>query len=167
MVHPDFPKASFNPQGDERRVLRDAQDLKLADLHAGTAVMVLKSGFSLPGFVVDEQTNAIVAARVRWGRTILGSHDPEATTDVDGSFRVKNVSLGDGYVTATAKGFSPERIQISVASNSPPITVQLKPAALLRLLVVDDGGTAVEHADVRLQAWRGYNTLDWGGAHRQ
>ena len=22
---------------------------------------------------------------------------------------------------------------------------------------------AIEHADVRLQAWRGYNTLDWGG----
>ena len=116
--HPDFPKASFNPQGDERRILRGAEDLKLADLHAGTAVMVLKSGFSLPGFVVDEQTNAIAGARVRLGSSFAGSHDPEATTDVDGSFRVKNVSLGNGYVTATAKGFSPERIQVDVTSNA-------------------------------------------------
>jgi RNA polymerase sigma factor (sigma-70 family) len=162
--HPDFPKASFNPQSDERRILRGAQDLKLADLHAGAAVMVLKSGLSLPGFVVDEQTNAIVGARVWLGSSFAGSHDPEAITDVDGSFRMKNVSLGNGYVTATAKGFSPERIQVDVTSNAAPITVQLKPAALLRLRVVDDAGTAVEHADVRLQAWRGYNTLDWGGA---
>ncbi|HLP76737.1 MAG TPA: sigma-70 family RNA polymerase sigma factor, partial [Candidatus Paceibacterota bacterium] len=40
VVHPDFSKATFNPQGNERRVLRDAKDIPLADLHAGTAVMV-------------------------------------------------------------------------------------------------------------------------------
>ncbi|HLP78299.1 MAG TPA: carboxypeptidase-like regulatory domain-containing protein, partial [Candidatus Paceibacterota bacterium] len=144
--------------------LRDAKDIPLADLHAGTAVMVLKSGFSLPGFVVDEQTNAIAGASVRFGKAFASSRDPEATTDYQGSFRVKSVSLGDGYVTATAKGYGPERIQVNVTSDTPPVTVQLKPAALLRLRVVDDTGKPVEHADVRLQAWRDYNTLDWGGA---
>ncbi|MFO1478390.1 MAG: sigma-70 family RNA polymerase sigma factor [Verrucomicrobiota bacterium] len=162
--HPDFPKASFIPQADERRPPRLAQDLKLADLHAGAAVLVLKAGFSLPGFVMDEHSNAIAGASVRFVDVFDNSHDAEAATDFDGAFRVSNAPLGSGHLTVTAKGFGPERIPVEVTSNAAPVTVQLRPAALLRLRVLDDARTAVEHARVGLQAWRGYNTLDWGGA---
>ena len=52
---------------------------------------------------------------------------------------------------------------MEVASNSPALAIQLKPAAWLRLRVVDESGNPKAHVSVRLQGWRGYNTLSWGG----
>jgi hypothetical protein len=67
-------------------------------------------------------------------------------------------------MTVTAKGFAPERLPIDVATDSKPVTIQLKPGALLRLRVVDEDGNGMPHVDVRLQGWRGLNTtLDWHG----
>jgi hypothetical protein len=66
-------------------------------------------------------------------------------------------------VTVVAKGYAPERVAVNVGNDSAPLNVQLKPAAWLRVRVVDESGNALSHVDVRLQAWRGNNSLDWGG----
>jgi hypothetical protein len=160
--HPDFSEANFHTDADE--LFSAAEDsLKVEDLHAGTAVMVLKSGLLLRGVVTDEVSRSVAGATVSFGK-FFSPQNPNTTTAADGSFALHNLSAGGGYVTVTAPGLAPERTEVEVGTNTPDLAIQLKPAGLLRLRVVDEAGNPEKGVDVRLQGWRGYNTLEWGGA---
>src|SRR5439155_8911843 len=103
--HQDFPKASFLNDGDDHRPA-EGDSLKLADLHAGNALLVLKSGPSVRGVVMDEQQNPVAGAKVSYGE-FFSSANPNATTSNDGSFVLRNLPAGKGHVTIVAQGFAP------------------------------------------------------------
>src|SRR6185369_16197115 len=157
--HPGFPKTGFNLDGDER-LSGAPHPIKFQDLLAGTAVLVLPGGLAVTGMVVDEQQNAIISAKVSAGR-LFDSANPSATTGVDGAFTLGHLPAGQTFLTVTAKGFSPERIEVQVANGTAPVKVELKPASLLRIKVVNQNGEPVDHARVNLEQWRGeHNVLE-------
>ncbi len=160
--HPDHPVASFMNDGAELGAIEPDRLLKLADLHAGSAVLMLKLGLGVHGTVTDEQHNPIPGATVSYGQ-FAESTNPKTETGADGTFALNHLAAGTGYVTVTAKDFAPERISVEVGANTSSLVIPLKPGGLLRLQVVDETGGGVAHARVQLQAWRGNNTLDWGG----
>lgn len=157
---PDFPKASFHTDADGH--VGAVEPLALADLHAGKAILVLKSGLRLHGLVTDESNRPIGGAKVSF-ETSAPSSTAAVESGADGSFELKSLPAGQGHLLVMGDGFSPERLFVELGPTNPPTTVQLKPGALLRLRVVDETGAGIEHARVQLQGWRGYNTLDWGG----
>jgi RNA polymerase sigma factor (sigma-70 family) len=159
--HPSFPAASFHSISEGRNYVNSVGRFKLEELHAGTSVFVLASGLGLRGVVTDEQQHPLADAKVSFGEYMDSGSSTK--TGVDGVFNLTPLSPGKGHVTITAKGFAPDRLFVEVASNSPTLAIQLKPAARLRLRVVDESGSSKAHVDVRLQAWRGHNTLSWGG----
>jgi RNA polymerase sigma factor (sigma-70 family) len=159
--HPSFPAATFRPSSDSRNYRVAGGTFKSEELRAGTSVFVLAGGLGLRGVVTDEQKNPVPDAKVRFGEN--EESDPSTKTGVDGGFTLTPLSPGKGHVTITAKGFAPERLPAEVASNSPALAIQLKPGARLRVRVVDQSANPKEHVSVRLQGWRGNNTLDWGG----
>lgn len=159
--HPQFPVASFENDA-ENRILRYDNLLTMESLRAGRAVMVLKSGLRVAGIMTDDQQNPISGAQVRFGE-FLDDKSSIAVTDDKGAFTLSNLKPGKGHITITAKGFAPERLAVDVKSNPQPVTVALKPAAQLLVRVVDEESNAIPNVDVRLQGWRGNNTLEWGG----
>ncbi len=159
--HPDFPRAGFANDGNDRG-FSSGNILKLQDLRAGTAVLVLKRGPTLRGIVTDERQLPVSNAEVRFGE-FFAETDPKTSTSEDGSFVLPNLSPGQGHITITALGFAPERVGVEVSPDATPITVQLKPGAWLRLRAVDEKGNGVAHVRLQLQQWRGNNSLDWGG----
>lgn len=158
---PGFPTATVYTDADEHNYGFLAARVKLEDLHAGTAVLELKGGFGLHGVVTDERGLKVAGAKVSFGE-FFGS-GPVTRTLADGAFTLAGLPSGKGYITVTTDVYAPERLEVDISENTAPITVHLKPGALLRLRVVDQAGKAVVRADVRLQGWRGNNTLEWGG----
>ena len=161
VAHPSFPKAGFHTETDPR-FGGNADSLKLAELRSGKALLVLKSGLILDGVVLDGAGKPVPGAKVRFGE-FAQSDNPKVETGADGSFELRNLTAGPGHITVTAKGFAPEREAVTVDAAEPRLNIQLQPGTLLRLQVVDITGLPLRHVDVRLQAWRGNNSLDWGG----
>ncbi len=160
--HAQFPTVNFQTDADTRNYVQPNR-IALGSLHSGRAVLVLKSGLSLGGMVTDEQQNPIANAKLQFGEN-FDDKGPAATTDAKGAFTLNSLKVGTGHIAVTAPGFAPERLAVDVAGDSKPLTVQLKPGALLRVRVVDENGNGMPDVDVRLQGWRGNNTLEWGGA---
>jgi RNA polymerase sigma factor (sigma-70 family) len=159
--HPDFPRASFTTDADEhgRGIV---SRLAAADLHAGTAVLVVHAGLNLRGAVTEESGRPIAGVKVTLGQFASGNNSA-TETGTEGSFVLRSLPAGANYVTFVADHFAPERIEVEVAANSSPLAVRLKAAGHLMVRVVDESGNPLSGVMVRLQAWRGHNTLDWGG----
>ncbi|MGO8679236.1 MAG: sigma-70 family RNA polymerase sigma factor [Limisphaerales bacterium] len=160
VTHPAFPKANFH-NDDDSRTSREAGTLKLDDLHAGAAVLILKAGLTLRGVVTDEKGRQVAGAKVSHGRFFPEGNG--VATDGDGSFALPALPAGENTITITAERFAPQRIQVRMASNTVPLAVQLKRGAVLRLRVLDEAGSPVPDARVGLEQWQGPNTLEWGG----
>jgi len=160
--HPAFPNASFRPDADGQNSL-SPESVTANELFAGTAVLVLKSGLKVAGIVTGDQQNPISGAKVTAGHIIF-SDSPSTTTAADGSFTLGRLSAGQTFLTVSANGFSAEREEVFISTNTPGQKIELKPGALLRLRVVDDTGAAMAHARVSLEQWRGQrNVLSWDG----
>src|SRR5439155_2233282 len=136
----------------------DSACLRMADLWAGDAVMVLKTGFTIAGIVVDEQENPVAGAAVKLGR--YGSApESSAKSAADGAFECRNVRGGLSHVTVTADGFAPSQINVDVAWQSPPVRIALTKGRPLQLRFLDDSGSALEHTRVQVER----DGLEWGG----
>lgn len=159
--HPDFTKASFRNDGDETSGGGDSR-LALVDLQAAKAVLVLKRGLLLQGQVFDQSNRPVGGAQVSFS-IVANQAISTAQTGPDGVFELKKLSPGPGHVTVSLEGFAPELMPVKIGATNAPLLVQLKPGVLLKARVLDEAGAPVEHARVQLQAWRGPNTLDWGG----
>jgi RNA polymerase sigma factor (sigma-70 family) len=160
VIHAGFPPADFQ-NDDDARSSPDAATLQLADLRDGKAVLVLKAGLTLRGVVTDEYGYHVAGAKVGLGRFFPESHT--MATESDGSFVLAALPPGENFVTITADGFAPQRIEVQMASNTAPLAVQLKPGAILRLRVLDQTGSPMPKARVEVDGWQGPNTLEWGG----
>jgi RNA polymerase sigma factor (sigma-70 family) len=159
VIHPDFPPTSFQNDDDPRNPA-DAATVKLDELRAGKAVLVLKAGLTLRGVVTDEHGYNLAGAKVYGEWRYAENHG--STTETDGSFILSGLEAGSVDVTVTADGFAPQRIPVQVSSNTAPLAVQLKPAAVLRVRVEDQTGSPLPGARVGLDQWQGPNAIVWG-----
>jgi RNA polymerase sigma factor (sigma-70 family) len=152
--HPDFPIAVFE-NDDGTGAAFAADTLKMDDLRAEKAVLVLKAGLTLRGEVTDEHGYRVAGAMLsaRDGHSVLA--------ESDGSFVLPAMSPGKNMVTVTANGFAPQRIPVLMASNTAPLAIQLKPAAVLRLRVLDEAGSPLSDARVELARWQQDTSLQW------
>ncbi|HZM01831.1 MAG TPA: carboxypeptidase regulatory-like domain-containing protein, partial [Candidatus Saccharimonadales bacterium] len=156
--HPGFPTANFQNDESTQDSL-NAVTVKLKDLHSGKAVLVLQAGFTLSGMVTDEYGYHVAGAKVSVGRFF--PKNDGVVTESDGSFVRKALPAGENFITITADGFAPQRIPVQMTSNTPPLAVQLKPGAVLRLRIVDQNASPIVSARAAAQGWQGPNTLDW------
>lgn len=153
--HNDFPDSGFSVQreGDSQIGV-----LSIDDLYAAKAVLTLRAGLSVTGIVIDERDKPIPAASIcvsRWA----DQKKPAAVTGPDGKFTVRNLKTAGFPLTVMAEGFAPERTHID-PTDAVPLRVQLKPASLLRVRVVDPSGQPVSRADVAIEGWREHGSLE-------
>jgi RNA polymerase sigma factor (sigma-70 family) len=162
VIHPDFPPGGFYNDCDDRAVA-GIRSISLNDLHAGKAVLALKSGFDLTGSVTDEYGYIVTDARVRASRVgELAPSSPNASSGADGSFVLRALPAGANRITISAEGFAPQQIEVRMAPNTAPLAVKLKPGALLQLRVLDEVGRPLPEARLELEgSW--FKTLEWAG----
>lgn len=157
--HPDFCWANFVSSSDERRYVTPPPRFALAEARAEAAVFVLQRGLTFTGSVMDESGAPVPGAKVD-----PGSFLSSVETDADGGFSLRNLPPGPRQFTISAQGFAPERLSTEMKPDLSPVTVQLRRGARLKLLAVDQGGSAVAGARIQLEEWRGdRNALEWGG----
>jgi RNA polymerase sigma factor (sigma-70 family) len=152
--HTDFPNRQFQVQQDNPG---SAEGLSIAELYAGKAVLTFRPGLTLSGLVEDEQGKPIAGAKIcvsRWA----DPKRPAAVTDTRGNFRVAKLT-GPVPITVVADGYAPER-SANVDPSQTPIRIQLKPASVLRIRVVDSSGQPVPQADVAIEEWREHGALE-------
>jgi RNA polymerase sigma factor (sigma-70 family) len=159
--HPSFAKASFHTETDPH-FGTTVDSLKMDDLHSGKVVLTLKSGPALSGIVLDGAGKPVPGAKV-WFGEFASENNTRTETAANGSFELRNLIAGPGHVTVTANGFAPERIAVTADTNASPLEIRLQAGSLLRIQVVDTTGNPLSHISVRLQGWRGNNSMDWGG----
>jgi len=151
--HPDFAYGTF---------AMPAQ-LRMDDLRAERAVMVLEKGVAITGRVTD-----VGGAPVPGARLLLGDvhYRPNWTqTDALGQFEFAHLNLHIiaplPLLTVHARGFTPQRHELSRDESPTSVEFVLKPAKLLIGRVVDSTGKPVEDARVSSGEWNGFRTLQW------
>ncbi|WP_237712472.1 sigma-70 family RNA polymerase sigma factor [Pedosphaera parvula] len=152
--HPDFAVTSIEASypGDNRE--------KIQRLWKGTLTTIMENGVTLTGNVIDEAGRPIHGAQI--------AHEPFTTKPLlakagpNGEFSIPGLESDEFDFTVTADGFAPEYRKVTVAHGMEPVNVQLRPGALLKLLVMDDQGAPVPDATVGLEQWGEHRqVLDW------
>jgi protocatechuate 3,4-dioxygenase beta subunit len=136
-------------------------NLKLDDLRAERAVLVLKEGITVAGRVTDTAGNPIVGAELLAGQDYNGRD--WTTTDAAGHFEFPHLrTLAESFLlTVQAKGFTPQRRELPSQKGLAPVQFVLPPAKMLLGHVVDTAGYPVEGVYVATQRWNQYRTLRW------
>jgi protocatechuate 3,4-dioxygenase beta subunit len=129
-----------------------------------TTTITLEKGISFPGRVLDSKGNPIAGAVVRLGPDRFGIDIPEARTDEDGQFDLKNCELGKTVLTVQAHGFSPQILEVDVQDkNETGVALRLEPPHTLRIRVVDENGEPLPDVQFAVDGWRGYRSLEYRG----
>ena len=147
VTHPDFPQAQFFADGPHQRGFQGAH-ISTADFYDGKAVLKLTSGNKLSGVVHDESGQPVAAAAIFAGFDRYMSGAIKTSADAAGNFNVKNLGLGENYLTVSAPGFAPQFLILSIMATNAPLTVVLKPGQVVHGRVVDAAGQPVADADV-------------------
>ena len=142
--HPNYVQGSFWPEVD-LQATQDPKRLRMEDLWAAKAVMVLEPGFGLKGFVLDDNGNALVGARVSW---MGDSHYRQdgVKTGPDGSFRITSLPQGAAQISAWAKGFAPSLVPVQISSSTREVVFRLSHGATLAVRITDEDGTGIPGA---------------------
>ena len=153
VYHPDFAAGGFEMP----------TDLKLEDLRAERAVMVLKAGMTVTGSVTDGAGNPIAGADLLAGEDYFARD--WAKTDAAGRFEFRNLSpINQSFLlTVQAPGFAPQRRELPSEKGLAPVDFVLEPARLLIGRVVDAAGKPVEGASLITEDWNGHRTVKWQG----
>lgn len=109
---------------------------------------------SIEGVVKDQSGSSIPGARVEITNPVSGLHR-QATTDMDGSFRLTNIAFNPYHLIVTANGFNSYTQDVEVRSSVPvnvPITLKVG-AAQTKITVEANGGDLIEneptfHSDI-------------------
>ncbi len=149
--HPDFADGGFAMPGD----------LKLDDLRAEQAVMVLNKGITITGRVIDAAHKPIAGARLLAGQD-YSSRD-WTQTDATGHFELPPLrALNRPFLlTVQAPAFAPQRRESLSKKGLAPAEFVLQPAKVLIGRVVDLADRPVEGARVDSEEWSGYRTVEW------
>ncbi|HVA46847.1 MAG TPA: carboxypeptidase regulatory-like domain-containing protein [Pirellulales bacterium] len=122
-------------------------------------VAVLKQGLQVAGQVVDRDGKAVAGAQARLGFSRFGTNEPEATTDAQGRFVLKNCKPGRSLVTVQGEGFSPTFQELALSEETKDLRFELQPGHTLSVQVTDVNGKALNEVWVVSDTWRGYRTL--------
>ncbi len=142
--HPDFVQGNFWPEAGSQAT-QDPTRLRMVDLWATKAVLVIEPGFGLRGFVLDDAGNALAGARVSW----MGNSDYRqdgVKTGPDGSFRMTSLPQGAGRISAWAKGFAPCLVPVQISSSAREVVFRLSRGATLALKIVDEDDNGIPGA---------------------
>ena len=134
--HPDFADGGFEMP----------TALKLDDLRAERAVMVLEEGIAVAGRVTDAAGNPIAGAELLAGQDYNGRDWTK--TDAAGHFEFPHLStISQSFLlTVQAEGFAPQRQELPSQKDLAPVQFVLQPATLLIGRVVDSADRPLEGA---------------------
>ena len=149
--HRDFADSGFSMP----------RDVKLEDLRAERAVMVLTEGLTVAGHVTDSTGAPVAGAELLAGERHNARDWGKA--DEAGFFEVRNVRTLNAsfFLTVQAPGFAPQRKELSSEANLAAVHFVLQPAKLLVGRLVDSQGEPVEGVSVSAGDWNGRNTIKW------
>jgi uncharacterized GH25 family protein len=136
--HPDYVEADYFGQLSESRE---------QELRAGTFKVVLRRGLWVAGRVIDEGGKPISGARIIAGAYNHGG-TLESTTDAEGAFGFRNLSLREIQFSALAKGRKAEIRTVEVKPGMPEILFRLGRGQTIRGIVKAESGDPV--AGVRI-----------------
>jgi RNA polymerase sigma factor (sigma-70 family) len=139
--HVDTPLvySSYNPEAEKQ-------------LREGTYVFHLGRALSLRGIVVGPDGQPVAAAKILIGRRGFADHR-EATAAADGTFVVFGCKPGKTMVSAEGPGFAGTTLEAEVSADSEPVRVTLQHGRIVSFHVVDNTGSAVTNARVRLDSF--------------
>jgi RNA polymerase sigma factor (sigma-70 family) len=142
--HPNYVQGSFWPEVG-LQATQDTKRLRMEDLWAAKAVMVLEPGFEVRGFVLDDTGNALAAAKVSW---MGDSHYRQdgVKTGPGGSFRVTSLPQGAGQISAWAKGFAPSLAPVQISSSTREVVFRLSRGATFSLKIADEDDAGIPGA---------------------
>lgn len=133
-------------------------NLRLEDLQAERAVMVLDEGLTIIGRVVDLAGVPLAGVDVR-----PDVSDDAAKTDAAGNFQLSHMTSPNDTLTLTVqtRGYTPQRRELAARKDLPPIEFVLKPGKTLRGRVVDTAGQPIERAEVGVVGQGNWRSLKW------
>ncbi|MDI6448582.1 carboxypeptidase regulatory-like domain-containing protein [Anaerobaca lacustris] len=153
VYHPQFADDGFEMPGD----------LKLDDLRAERAVMVLAQGIGVTGRVTDLAGKPIAGAELLVGSDYFARDWTQ--TDDAGHFEFRHLRpLNQSFLlTVQAPGFAPQRRELPSVKDLAPVDLVLEPARLLIGRVVDSAGRPIADAFLSTEEWNGWRTVKWQG----
>lgn len=127
-----------------------------------TAVLIMKKGMVVAGYVHDTQGNPVANALIMPPRSITstsGKHGIQdsaktARTDDDGVFLLKAVELGLQDIAVDAKGYAPAFVSVNVIEETPPIEITLDHGQDLTGVVVGIDGKPISGVEIKIDEWQ-------------
>ena len=150
LTHSDYVTTNMTFHGDE-------ETEKL--LRAGTFKMVLVSGITVAGRVLDESDNPITNATV-WSGRRWSSNRQNTTTESAGKFKLSSIEEGAVLFSSSADGYAAESKTISVRPGMEEIILRLKPGHSIRAVVQDESSQPISGVRVTLEDNRQPNGSD-------
>ncbi len=166
VTHPDFPQAQFFADGPAQRGM-NGNHIRTIDFFNGKAVLKLSRGYALTGTVRDAAGNLLTNALVFVGFDRYMNGALKTNTDAGGQFHLKNLSLGENYLTFSVPEFAPEFRTVTITATNAPLDVTLKPGRTIHGRVMDSTGKPIAGAAVSYDGLADHNgifsgrTLDW------
>ena len=114
-------------------------------LRAEKHVFHLRRAVTISGTVVDTEGNPVAGAKVRTGH-VNDASARKGTSGVDGSFVLRGCMTGDELLSAEAKGYAATTEMVSLAADSAPFRLVVKPGSILRLRMLGQDGQPVPKA---------------------
>jgi RNA polymerase sigma factor (sigma-70 family) len=168
-VLPSDPDTPFqlhvrHPQFAERSLVsinRDHETQSSLDaLWAGRWISTLKPALTLSGIVTGPDSLPVANADVV--HSPFSNEAIETQTDAAGGFLIPGLDEGSFEFVVTAHGYAPEYRQVNLHADLPPVEVQLKPGATLRVQLLDATGSPVPNATLGLEQWSNHrHVLKW------
>ena len=147
VTHPDFPEAQFSAYGP-KTIRFSGPHIAVADLFSGKAVLKLLNGYRIVGTVRNQSGKPLAGATVLAGCSSYTSGAVKTNTDARGNYSLRNLGLGENYLTFSAPGCSPEFRTVTIAKTNAALDVVLKPGKIVHGRVVDTAGKPVAGAEV-------------------
>jgi hypothetical protein len=142
----------------DRDYTHDKGKPSIADLRAGTAVMVMKKGVPIEGRVVDADGKPVVGARIISTDNRFSLYQDvgrfAVSTGPDGRFRTGQVKPGEWAIVATAKGRAPALQRVEIVTETPFFEMRLGKPHSFKGRVVDTNGNPVAGAFIDIDTWR-------------
>lgn len=134
-----------------QRIILANDSTPLQQLRDGTYVFHLAPAVTVEGHVVDTQGQPVSDAQILVG-LLDETGSRKGTTAFDGAFRVMGCRPGKTLLSVQANGYALLTLTIQATTNAAPFILALKPrnALPLRLRIVDQAGSAISNALIRL-----------------
>ncbi|MBI2925361.1 MAG: carboxypeptidase regulatory-like domain-containing protein, partial [Verrucomicrobia bacterium] len=158
LTHAEFTPAEYdqatpdNPTGNV---------VTLADLQAGTAVMVMQPGITVEGSIANDQGQPVAGAEVLLasGENFVNRWTKQS--DAQGRFKLVILEPGDARLIVQATGYAPQQKPISVERGLGPVAFKLAKGAVLKGRIVDGESKPVEGASISVASWADLPLLNW------